>query len=62
MKASNLLLGSTLVIGLSVAGSLHAGEVTTILLPQQDEVRLALEAAPDHLRADATVYVFEREG
>lgn len=34
----------------------------TWLLPQADEVELALSAGPEHLRADATVYVFGRGG
>jgi hypothetical protein len=41
-----------------------AAEATlaTILLPQEQEIQLALEAAPEHLRADATVYVFGTGG
>ena len=34
----------------------------TWLLPQAYEVELALSAGPEHLRADATVYVFGRSG
>src|SRR5215475_13009758 len=34
----------------------------TILLPQEEEIQLALEAAPEHLRAEATVYVFGMNG
>jgi len=34
----------------------------TQLLPQGFEVDLALSAGPEHLRADATVYVFGRRG
>jgi hypothetical protein len=41
---------------------LHAAESQTILLPEQEEIQLALEAGPEHLRADATVYVFGKEG
>ncbi len=33
-----------------------------ILLPQEQEVELALSAAPEHLRSEATVYVFRRKG
>jgi hypothetical protein len=33
-----------------------------IFLEQDEEMRLALGAAPEHLRAQATVYVFQRQG
>jgi len=33
-----------------------------ILLPQEQEIELALSAGPEHLRHDATVYVFGRDG
>ena len=36
--------------------------VALIFLPQQQEIELALSAAPEHLRPDATVYVFEKQG
>jgi hypothetical protein len=32
------------------------------LLPQEKEIALALEAAPEHLRSGATVYVLQRSG
>ena len=35
---------------------------TLIFLPQEQEVELALSAAPEHLRSDATVYVFGKKG
>lgn len=35
---------------------------STILLPEDVEIRLALESGPAHLRADATVYVFGESG
>ncbi|HTC50525.1 MAG TPA: hypothetical protein VK700_01155 [Steroidobacteraceae bacterium] len=34
----------------------------TILLPEADEIQMALEAGPQHVRADATVYVFGKAG
>ena len=44
----------------------HPIDVTTlttlIFLPQEQEIELALSAAPEHLRPDATVYVFGRKG
>ena len=33
-----------------------------IFLPQAEEIELALSAGPEHLRADATVYVFRKNG
>jgi hypothetical protein len=57
-RRSLALLAATL----PVASTLCAGELKTILLPENEEIRLALEAGPEHLRADATVYVFGKEG
>ena len=53
---------AVLGIVLSVAPALHADEPTTIQLPQDEEIQLALEAGPEHLRADATVYLFGKDG
>lgn len=39
-----------------------ASETVTIMLPQDVEIEMALDAAPEHLRNDATVYVFEENG
>ena len=36
--------------------------VTTILLPREQEIELALSAGPEHLRDQATVYVFGKKG
>src|SRR5436853_1703886 len=36
--------------------------VTLIFLPQQQEIELALSAGPEHLRLDASVYVFGKKG
>src|SRR5688572_13133227 len=35
---------------------------TLIFLPQEKEVELALSAGPEHLRPDATVYFFTKNG
>lgn len=35
---------------------------TLIFLPQEQEIELALSAGPEHLRLDATVYVFGKNG
>jgi hypothetical protein len=61
MKTMSILAAS-LGIAISVAPSLYASESTTILLPQDEEIQLALDAGPEHLRSDATVYVFGPEG
>jgi hypothetical protein len=39
-----------------------AGEPATLFLPEAEEVRLALEAGPEHLREGAAVYVFDKTG
>src|SRR5688500_3947751 len=36
--------------------------IPTIFLPEAQETQLALEAAPEHLRKAATVYVFGTDG
>jgi len=36
--------------------------VTLVFLPQPQEIELALSAGPEHLRLDATVYVFGKKG
>jgi hypothetical protein len=59
-KAMLTLLGFGLA--LANASALHAAELATILLPQDQEIQLALEAGPEHLRAAATVYVFGKDG
>jgi hypothetical protein len=50
------------VVSMLATSVLRAAELSTILLPLEQEMRLALEAGPEHLRADATVYVFEKDG
>jgi hypothetical protein len=35
---------------------------TLIFLPQEQEIELALSAGPEHLRSEATVYVFGKKG
>jgi len=38
-------------------------QVTTLIfLPQEQEIELALSAGPEHLRSEATVYVFSTKG
>jgi hypothetical protein len=39
-----------------------AQAATLIFLPQEQEIELALSAGPEHLRPDATVYVFGKDG
>jgi hypothetical protein len=42
--------------------SVRAAELPTVLFAQEQEVQLALAAGPEHLRADADVYVFGKDG
>ena len=62
MIKSTTLPAVSLGIAISVAPWVHAGESATILLSQDEETRLALDAGPEHLRADAAVYVFGPQG
>jgi hypothetical protein len=62
-----ILLILTLLVSLPVRVSAFSREenpnaTTLIFLPQEQEVELALSAAPEHLRSDATVYVFGKKG
>lgn len=57
--ASNLAMLAALA---AAAPGVHAAEAGTILLPQEEEIQMALEAGPPHLRAEATVYVFGKDG
>ncbi len=60
----NIATRTLTAFGLTLAGTsaLHGAELATILLPQDQEIQLALEAAPEHLRDAATVYVFGKDG
>lgn len=62
MIKTTSILAASLGIAISAAPCVYAGELTTILLSQDEEIQLALDAGPEHLRADATVYVFGPEG
>jgi hypothetical protein len=59
-KATLTLAGFGLALG--GAPALHGAELSTILLPQEQEIQMALDAGPEHLRAAASVYVFEKDG
>lgn len=55
----------TPVIFAMLALSAHAQDrssLATIFLPESEEIQLALEAGPQHMRAQAGVYVFDRTG
>ncbi|MCA1605738.1 MAG: hypothetical protein LC775_09755 [Acidobacteria bacterium] len=65
MKFLTLVILTLLVsLPLRVSALSHENPdaTTLIFLPQEQEVRLALSAAPEHLRSDATVYVFGKKG
>jgi hypothetical protein len=53
-------LASLQISARPVQGSPDA--TTLIFLPREQEIELALSAAPEHLRSDATVYVFGKKG
>jgi hypothetical protein len=42
--------------------AVHAGEAATVVLPEDEEAQLALEAGPEHVRAAATLYLFGHHG
>jgi hypothetical protein len=48
---------------LSRENSAGGAQLTTLIfLPQAEEIELALSAGPEHLRSEATVYVFGKKG
>jgi len=58
-----ILLVPYCAFGVSALPSQKPSDATTLIfLPQQQEIELALSAGPEHLRADATVYVFGKKG
>lgn len=66
MKISLRMLRAPLCIGaacllLATASEVRAQTLPT-LMPRAQEMDLALSAAPEHLRANAAVYVLERSG
>ena len=51
------------VSALSEKNSADVAESTTLIfLPQEQEIELALSAGPEHLRSEATVYLFGKKG
>jgi hypothetical protein len=64
LKFVNLILFVSLA-SLEIAAQPRQGNLESsspILLPREQEVELALSAGPEHLRSDATVYVFGAKG
>jgi hypothetical protein len=57
----NVLRHVARLLALTVYGLAFAGE-PILRLPEDEEIRMALEAGPQHLRAAATVYVFGDAG
>jgi hypothetical protein len=53
---------TALALTLSGTSALHGAELATILLPQDQEVQMALEAGPEHVRDAASVFVFGKDG
>ena len=46
----------------ALPSEIDSDATTPIFLLQEQEIELALSAAPEHLRSDATVYVFGKKG
>ena len=57
-----LITFPTSVSALPPGDPIDVPQLPTILLPQAEEIELALSAGPEHLRAEATVYVFGKKG
>jgi hypothetical protein len=58
-----LLLPASKAQAIPVSRASDVTEVTTLIfLPPAQEIELALSAGPEHLRSDATVYVFGKNG
>jgi len=58
-----ILLVPYCAFGVSALPSQKTSDATTLIfLPQEQEIELALSAGPEHLRSDATVYVFGKKG
>jgi hypothetical protein len=56
------LLFACIVVRVSAFSYQDPDANTLIFLPEEQEVELALSAGPEHLRSDATVYVFGKQG
>lgn len=60
---SLMLLVLSCAFGVSALSRKTAPDATSVIfLPQEQEIELALSAAPEHLRSEATVYVFGKKG
>jgi hypothetical protein len=55
-------IGVWVVIAWLKTTAVGAAEPAMLYLPEDEEIRLALEAGPEHLRDGATVYVFGKSG
>jgi hypothetical protein len=67
LRLSARLSGLLCLVFVSVTGLAQAPTEQTKnhlpqLMPRQQEIEMALSAAPEHLRAEATVYVWQRGG
>lgn len=58
-----ILFASLATLNISARSAERSADATTLIfLPQEQEVELALSAGPEHLRPEATVYVFGKKG
>lgn len=63
-RLSKAALLASLQLSLLLQGTVASAEsgLSTLLLPEEQEIQLALEAGPEQVRAQATVYVFRSKG
>lgn len=61
IKKAALAVGA-LGAAIGAACASAAADLATILLPQEQEIQMALDAGPEHVRAAASVYVFGKDG
>lgn len=66
LNVLSLLIGGAAVFAMSIhnplASKASVNDTLPDLLPRDEEITLALSAAPEHLQAGAAVYVWERGG
>ncbi|MCB0279583.1 MAG: hypothetical protein KDD94_08790 [Calditrichaeota bacterium] len=61
-KLMNLLIGGLFLFTSSLLSQVDPDVEIRKLLPEAEEIKMALSAAPAHLRDNATVYVWKRGG
>lgn len=62
LRQFEILLSLIFLSASRISALAEQNATTLIFLPKEQEIELALSAAPEHLRSDATVYVFGKRG